>query len=304
MTYERAGLARVTAGLVAGAAMLPYLTLKVLWLAGRPIGVSDPGLMRESSMIGANAVTFGMEAVGLLLAVALTMRWGLRLPAWLVLLPLWAGTGLLSEVAVTTPLALLTHGGAVFAGGSPVRPWVYLMVYGGFIVQGLALMTAFVLYARERWPFAFARFPFAGPAAPLHAVVARGVLLVAGVLGAVRLFWAVTGGGGGTSAAAGVQNGVKGVFAVGGALALAALVRGQGPRRLVAAWLGSGALFANGLYGSLLTVVGGPFGAAGAPVRIADLFGLLTGARDGAVRGVPAGRTVRRARRAAGAAPA
>ncbi|TMR22995.1 hypothetical protein ETD86_09655 [Nonomuraea turkmeniaca] len=152
MNERRAGIGRITAAIIAIAAMVPYLTLKVLWLTGSSVGVADPSLMSDPAMVGLNAMTFGMDAVGLVLALAFTMRWGMRLPAWLVLLPLWVGTGLLSVVVATAPLAVVASGLEVFSGG-PIQAWVYLMVYGGFMGQGVGLMTAFALYASAggRW---------------------------------------------------------------------------------------------------------------------------------------------------------
>ncbi|MGI5283198.1 hypothetical protein ACQEVF_07690 [Nonomuraea polychroma] len=278
MNERRAGIGRVTAAIIAIAAMLPYLTLKILWLTGGSIGVTDPALMRDPSMIVANAATFGLEFVGLVLALGLAMRWGMRLPAWLVLLPLWVGTGLLFQIALTTPLVLLMSGATVFTGAGPIQPWVYLMVYGGFITQGVALMAAFAFYARDRWPGVFTTrldHPFASPTRPFQIVVARGALLVATVVGGVRIFSAFAG----TPVAEGVQNGVKGVIAIAGAAAFLVLVerRGSGPfwRPLVVAWLGSGALFANSLYIMIISIGEGPLGSGGA--GHADLFGMLTG---------------------------
>ncbi|CAM5266591.1 hypothetical protein SANTM175S_03195 [Streptomyces antimycoticus] len=37
------------------------------------------------------------------------------------------------------------------SSGTFLAEWVFGMVYGGFIVQGLALGGLFVLYARRRW---------------------------------------------------------------------------------------------------------------------------------------------------------
>ncbi|MEU6719985.1 hypothetical protein ABZ897_51745 [Nonomuraea sp. NPDC046802] len=273
MTEQAKGIGRVTAALVAIAAMLPYLTLKVLWLTGSSIGVTDPGLMRESTMVGLNAMTFGMDAVALVLALAFSMRWGLRLPAWLVLLPLWVGTGLLVVVAVTAPLALLVGGPAVFAGGGPIQPWVYMVVYGGFVGQAAGLTTAFVLYARARWPRVLTR-PFTGPRRSFHDVVAWGALAVAAPVGGTWLVWAV-----GAPSTQAIQGVLRGLLAIGGAAALVALVRRRGGARTFAvAWLGSGSLFANGLYSTIVRLVGGPL--AGGPTGAEDLvslFGMLTG---------------------------
>jgi hypothetical protein len=279
MTEQRPGIGRVTAAIVAIAAMLPYLTLKILWLTGSSLGVADPELMSDPAMTGLNAMTFGMDAVGLVLALAFSMRWGLRLPAWLVLLPLWVGTGLLSVVVVTAPVALAAGGAAVFSGG-PIASWVYLMVYGGFVGQGCGLMAAFALYARDRWPAVFTTrldHSFTSATRPFQEVVAWGALLVAGTTGVIRLSWTVS-----EPFSAALQDGFKGLLTIAGALALLALVRrrASGPfwRPLVVAWLGSGVLFGWGLYAMILRSAGGPLGSgSGGIADFVELFGLLTG---------------------------
>ena len=63
------------------------MALKVVWLSGGTIGVADVSMMREPSMIALNAVTAGMDLVAIVIAMAFTHRWGLRIPAWLVLPP-------------------------------------------------------------------------------------------------------------------------------------------------------------------------------------------------------------------------
>lgn len=79
------------------------------------------------------------------------------------------------------------------SGGEPfLDEWVFGAVYGGFIVQGLALGTLFVLYARDRWSHVWrgtlgdlpARF--SGTAARVTAVVAS---LLALTPSAVHLMW-------------------------------------------------------------------------------------------------------------------
>ncbi|MFI7638254.1 hypothetical protein [Nonomuraea sp. NPDC049400] len=271
MNEQRAGIGRVTAAIVAVAAMLPYLTLKLLWLTGSSIGVTDPDLMRDSSMVGLNAMTFGMDAVGMVLALAFTMRWGLRLPAWLVLLPLWVGTGLLSVMVVTAPIMVMLDGLSAFQGGS-IEPWVYMMVYGGFIGQGVGLMTAFWLYSRDRWPHAFTTrvgHPFASPTRSFQTVVAWGALLVTLPIGAVRLSGGF------------FLEGFKGLLGIAGAVALILAVRrrGGGPfwRPLVVAWLGSGSLFGWGLYPMIVMSVGGPLAGGASASNLVELFAMLTG---------------------------
>ncbi|MFC6540829.1 hypothetical protein ACFQES_29275 [Nonomuraea salmonea] len=317
----RPGIGRVTAAIVAVAAMLPYLTLKILWLAGHYVGVGAPDLMADLAMVGMNAMTFGMDAVGLVLALAFTMRWGLRLPAWLVLLPLWVGSGLLSVVIVSAPVVLAASGLDALDGG-PIEPWVYAMVYGGFIGQGVGLMAAFALYARDRWPAVFTTrlsHPFPSLTRPLQRVIAWAALPVAVLLGGVMLTRVI-----GAQPYLAVQNLLRGTLAIAGARAGGARARAgartwartgsrTGARPVLAscgaglAGLGHavrlGALHDGGRGGGRAAQRGGGRrGGVRGAVRHADRAG------HGPVRGVSAGRTVkcglRCGRRAGGAAAA
>ncbi|MFF2655069.1 hypothetical protein [Streptomyces sp. NPDC058045] len=144
---------------VAVAGCLPYLALKVAWIAGSRVGVPDGSVLLEHRglMAGANSATVLMDASVIVLALLLTRPWGGRAPAWLLLLPLWAATGLLTPIMAGYPLQLLVglSGGGAPADGSSSEPfldeWVFGVVYTGFIVQGLALGALFVRYARNRW---------------------------------------------------------------------------------------------------------------------------------------------------------
>lgn len=143
-------------------AALPYLTLKIAWIAGSHIGIPEGSSLLEhrTTMIFANGLTLLMDASVIVLALLLTRPWGLRTPAWLLAFPMWAATGLLTPIMAGFPLQLLVKalGGTVNEpsedGGSDgafLHEWVFGVVYGGFIIQGLALGTLFVRYARDRW---------------------------------------------------------------------------------------------------------------------------------------------------------
>lgn len=144
-------------------AALPYLTLKIAWIAGSHIGIPEGSslLDHRGTMIFANGLTLLMDASVILLALLLTRPWGLRTPAWLLAFPMWAATGLLTPIMAGFPLQLLVRafGGSVDdpssgsgdSSGAFLDDWVFGVVYGGFILQGLALGTLFVLYARDRW---------------------------------------------------------------------------------------------------------------------------------------------------------
>ncbi|MGW7273513.1 hypothetical protein ACWGH5_23640 [Streptomyces sp. NPDC054864] len=145
-------------------AALPYLTLKVAWIAGSHIGIPEGSslLDHRTAMILANGLTVLMDASVIVLALLLTRPWGLRTPAWLLAFPMWVATGLLTPIMAGFPLQLLVKalGGSVNSpsqrgsggdSGAFLDEWVFGVVYGGFILQGLALGALFVLYARDRW---------------------------------------------------------------------------------------------------------------------------------------------------------
>ncbi|GGR91886.1 hypothetical protein GCM10010252_33290 [Streptomyces aureoverticillatus] len=142
------------------ASCVPYLSLKVAWIAGSHIGIPEGSSLLEhrGMMAAANSVTVLMDGAVIVLALLLTRPWGRRVPAWLLGLPMWAATGLLLPIMAGFPaqLAVRALGGSVNNAADTGREpfldeWVFGVVYGGFIVQGLSLGLLFVLYARDRW---------------------------------------------------------------------------------------------------------------------------------------------------------
>jgi hypothetical protein len=107
-------------------ACVPYLALKIAWVSGSRVGIPDGSMLLEhhTAMIVGNSASVLLDSMVVVLALLLTQPWGRRAPVWLLILPAWAATGLLSPIMV---------------------------VYTGFIVQALALGALFVLYARARW---------------------------------------------------------------------------------------------------------------------------------------------------------
>jgi hypothetical protein len=141
-------------------ACMPYLALKIAWVSGSRIGIPDGSSLLEhhTAMVVGNAASVLLDSMVVVLALLLTQSWGRRVPGWLLILPAWAGTGLLSPIVVGYPLQLtarLLAGTAASSSGPAARPfldeWVFTVVYTGFIVQALALGALFVLYARARW---------------------------------------------------------------------------------------------------------------------------------------------------------
>src|SRR4029453_3589939 len=94
---SRVYTARLVVGYATVVVALPYLSLKIVWLAGGTLGVADRAMMQHAGMIALNAITAGMDLVAIAIALAFTHSWGLKLPAWLVLPPMWVATGFLLE---------------------------------------------------------------------------------------------------------------------------------------------------------------------------------------------------------------
>jgi hypothetical protein len=268
---DRAVARRARIVVAAIAAALPYIILKLTWLTGGSVGsatAAGAASLHDPRHTVGNLVTLAMQLVAILLVLALLDRRGRKLPAPALLLPLWVGSGLLTPIALGLPFGLLAQ---AFVGGSPtpahngLQGWVYVVVYGGFAVQALALASAFVFHARVRWPgvFELRVQDLAGPnAGRVTRTLARAGALAASIYGAVQLAWALAG------TRLGAPSGFDtltqrsvfvstGLLALGGAWAVLALSqRAPAPARLqtpvVIAWLGSATAFASALAGYAL----------------------------------------------------
>ncbi|HEY1178971.1 MAG TPA: hypothetical protein VGF17_22690 [Phytomonospora sp.] len=281
-TTKRSRLALRVSCAVLALATLPYLVLKIHWLLGGTAGLN--GMADTTQVDALNAFTAGMDLVAAFLAAVFAFGRGLRFPAWLILFPVWVGTGLLGEIVLGAPVQALVAaasgepllpGDDAGAAPPPVASWVFGMVYGGFLVQGLAFLTAFVLYARERWPEVFTGRAGGHIPAPAVRAIANPLTWAAAVgavvVAVVNLAWGL-GFDGGISAdhadafarTARVNGVVIAVFALVAAAGLV-LQRGTRPRRLprwtvtTAAWIGTGSMFGWGMWG-LLVLLGSDTG--------------------------------------------
>jgi hypothetical protein len=275
----------------AAVSTVPYLALKIAWIAGSGVGLADPAAMHTPSMIAANVLTAGLDAVVVLLVLALTSGWGRRLPAAVVLLPAWVGTGLLVPIAVAfLPVTVVAGAAGLATGDGSMAWWVGPIVYGGFTAQAVVLLVAFVLHTRERWNLPCRRVVLADPApaapghataphpgapqsTPPHAARLRGarrssttswVALHRGLLGLGAAFALVSAA---LHLAAGIAGswttllteGTDAVLALLAVVGVVAVGRGGRGRALVAAWVGTGAMLGWGLYTCLLVLADTPF---------------------------------------------
>ena len=266
--------------------MMPYLVLKALWMSGVNVGLNDASLLEDPATAVMNDITAGLEVAAVGVALALTHRWGQRLPAWTLVAPLWLGMGLLVPRILLVPLSLLLSATAATDSPAPatpvIDPWVLVVVPLSFLLQAVMLAVAFVLYARTRW----GRLLGARPGSFAPGVTGRfqtTVAAAAGVLFAVA--FAVRGAGVVVQTAADVRpaaavllgmNVLWAVLAVGGLLAVAG---GRLARRtriwvpLTVTWLGSGSLFAWGALDVIAVLAPSKvFGDSGSPlIRVGTL---------------------------------
>ncbi|MFJ9419046.1 hypothetical protein ACIRPT_33540 [Streptomyces sp. NPDC101227] len=293
-------------GRIAVAACAPYLTLKLLWVLGMDIGVVDTGRIDHASWLAANAFTFLLDAIAALVAHTLTRPRGLRTPAWLLAFPLWMASGLLIPLMLGVPGSLLAapfvDGPHPMARGDFLEPWVFGVVYGGFIVEGLALFGAFAVYAHRRWGGLLCRplrdLPDTGTRA-VQRILALPAAVLTAVLAVVQLLWGTGSTLGVTAAEADARTAVtytsdcvQGLLSLAGALGVLLLLFPRLlPRRaplaglrvrvpLALAWVGSAVVFGCGgclwvtrtLAGDLTTGVSPAPGGLPALVGAAELF--------------------------------
>ncbi|MFJ3201050.1 hypothetical protein [Streptomyces sp. NPDC086989] len=197
----RARVRRRASGAVALAATVPYLCLKGAWVAGSRIGIPDGSVLLGPGLFFkvANAATMVMDAAVIVLVLAFTRPWGRRVPSLLLTLPVFVATGLLVPIVVAFPGQLLVRAvglgpdEAAQAAKEPfLDPWVFNVVYGGFILQALALAALFVPYARERWGGLWQGVQGERLPSPTG-VVAGAAAVLAAAVAAVELSWAFGG---------------------------------------------------------------------------------------------------------------
>jgi len=263
-------------GWLAAAGALPYLTIKLLWLTGHTTGVTEPAFLGDPAVVAGNAVTLTMDLLVIGLALALTHRWGDRLPGWLVLLPMWVATGFLVPMAVSVvpAVAVETLAGAPQPAG--IEPWLQPVVYGGFAWQGVFLCAAFCAHAVRRWSGAVtvAGPVAAGPAPLVRVIVAGGCVMAT----ASAVLHVGVGLAAGSAVTLGLQT-ADAALALAGAAGTVALVRRRGSRwaAVAAAWTGSAAMFSWGLYTVAVRMTADGFVTYDAAAGGAQLTGLLGG---------------------------
>ncbi|MET3696537.1 hypothetical protein SAMN05877753_103217 [Bacillus oleivorans] len=251
-------------GYAAAIAVTPYLLIKIAWTFGFFMPTEQMG---DPSWRTANAVTMVLAVVGILLALAFSMQWGERLPAWLVALPVWVGTGLLIPMVLLAPVL----GPAAMIRdqqSGTAHVWIFeqILVMVSLVGVGICLPFALAGYAKARWPEAFSGpidielLP--GNSQNIQITMARLVAAGCVLLGIIKIFWSA----GGTI---GINPGMldnrdlwwhllslsTGVWAFAGAWGVLVLTTRRGSKTffppMAAAWVSSGMLFSFNLFNRL-----------------------------------------------------
>ncbi|ACX65620.1 hypothetical protein [Paenibacillus sp. Y412MC10] len=253
-------------GYGAAISVLPYLLIKIAWTLGFFIPTEQMG---DVSWRAINAATVVLAMIGILLALAFSMPWGERLPAWLVAIPIWMGTGLLVPMLLLAPVlgpAAMTRDKE--AGAADV--WVYeqFFVMISLVGVGICLPLALAGYARTRWPEAFGTFfdyrDLPGNTLKLQQTLAKFVGVGCILLGTIKVFWAV-GGTFGIDPARVDERDVwwhlltfsTGAWSFAGAWGARVLTSDNGSRRflppMATVWISSGMLFSYNLFSAIRT---------------------------------------------------
>ncbi|CAG7658704.1 hypothetical protein ACFQI7_36175 [Paenibacillus allorhizosphaerae] len=251
-------------GYGAAIAVTPYLIIKIAWTFGLFLPTEQMG---DASWRAINAATAVIAAIGVLLAMAFCRPWGERLPAWLVALPVWLGTGLLVPMLLLAPVlgpAAITRDKE--AGAADFWAYEQIFVMVSLVGVGIFLPLALAGYAKARWPEALggptAYAELLGHTRQLQITLAKLVAVGCILLGVIKVFWAM----GGTLGIAPAMIDDRdvwwhllslstGVWALAGAWGLLVLTIGRGSRRflppMVAAWISSGMLFSYNLFSAI-----------------------------------------------------
>lgn len=253
-------------GYGAAISVIPYFVLKIAWTLGLFLPTDQMG---DAGWRAINAATAVIAAIGILLALAFSMPWGTRLPAWLVAIPVWIGTGLLVPLLLLAPVlgpaAMLRD---QMAGAADIWAFEQFFVMLSLVGVGICLPLALAGYARTRWPEAFgnsmdySRLP--GNTLRLQQTLGRLVGVGCILLGMIKVFWVA----GGTLGLDPARLGERdmwwhlltlstGVWSFAGAWGLLILTSSSGSRRFVpwmaAVWLASGMLFSYNLFSAIRT---------------------------------------------------
>jgi hypothetical protein len=264
------GLPWLAAGVTVGT--VPYVVLKISWLVGGSVGLRDPALMQTTTYVVANSITLVLDLVVVALAWVLALAPPRRLLG--VLAPLvWGATGLMvTPVLSAAVIAVAGDPSTERLAGDALYAWVYAVVYVGFAIQGVGIVTLFGVQVVRAWPWLFARrsariSPILVGGASAGALAGLGFLLLAS--GVERVWF-------GPAVSADAERRswvVTGLLCLAGALGSVAAVRRFSPFAIACAWLGTGAMVCWSGFNLLVAAVDAAV-AESTPLPLTVLTGL------------------------------
>lgn len=255
---------RKISGVGAAIAVAPYLLIKILWTFGLFLPTEQMG---EPSWRMINAVTAVLAAIGILLAMAFSRPWGERLPAWIVALPIWVGTGLLVPMLLLAPIlgpAAIIKDQEAGAGELWIVEQIFVMI--SLFGIGIFLPIALAGYAKFRWPEAMGGKTYykeqTGNTLQLQLILAKIVAVGCILLGVLKLYWAAGGSIGLDPTMINYRDIwwhllslSMGLWSFVGAWGILVMTTRKGCKwffpPMAAAWISSGMLFSNNIYAAL-----------------------------------------------------
>jgi hypothetical protein len=255
-------------GFGAALSVMPYLLIKIVWTLGLFIPADHIG---DNSWRMINAATAVIAAFGIFLAMAFCRPWGERLPAWLVVLPVWIGTGLLVPMLFLAPiLGPAAMNQDRVAGSADIWAYEQFLIMISLIGVGICLPIALAGYVKKRWPEALGGAHDLGEPPgntySLQIIIGRMAAVGCIILGVLKLFWAA----GGTI---GIDPSMlddrnvwwhllsfsTGAWALAGAWGILVLTSRKGSKSflppMAAAWISSGMLFSYNIFANLSALI-------------------------------------------------
>jgi hypothetical protein len=136
-------------GYAACALALPYPLLKVYWSLGGT--VANSAVTASEMFPVGEVISFATAGA---LALGLVQGWGRVLPRWMLVVGGWAATVPLVTMGAVAGFGSLAQGLGLIDG--PVRfdngTWIVSVVYGSWLLLGLALGSATLAYQRRMRP--------------------------------------------------------------------------------------------------------------------------------------------------------
>ncbi|MBP0726645.1 hypothetical protein J5Y03_15910 [Bacillus sp. RG28] len=146
-------------GYTASVVLMPYAALKTMWAFGIALGWSSKGISElHMAMKSGNPVihflysngidiTAILACVASLLGLSLVQSWGRKMDRRLVLIPAWLGGTAFTYIG-SDGLYLVRK-----AEIGDMHLWVFLLVYGGFLLWGITTLLAAVSFQNREKRF-------------------------------------------------------------------------------------------------------------------------------------------------------